>query len=35
VHVRRGDGGSVADGLGGVLVGRGGGVVCAIDLGEC
>jgi hypothetical protein len=30
--VRGGDGGGVADGLRGVVVGEGGGVVCTVDL---
>jgi hypothetical protein len=32
VHVRGRDGGGVADGLGRVVVGEGGGVVGAVDL---
>lgn len=32
MHVWGGDGGAVTDGLGGVLVGLGGSVVCSIDL---
>lgn len=32
VHVRGGDGGGEADGLRGVLVGDGGGIVRAVDL---
>ncbi len=35
VHVRGGDCGGVTDGLGGVGVGRGRGVVRAIDLWWC
>jgi hypothetical protein len=33
VHVGGGDCGAMTDGLGGVFVGKGGGEVCAIDLG--
>lgn len=34
VHVRGGDRGAETDDLGGVVVGRGGGVVSSVDLGR-